>query len=128
MSEGSNPITRFLFDSGHYAETTLRVKPRAVHPGPDHKTSVFRVAGLDDDAIWELGDVEVASRRQKPLKVRAEFQVRDLTELNLRLEDDSPPPRHANIVDWPSEKSAWMKTALELAAKATLQIRPVSPA
>lgn len=62
------------------------------------------------------------------LRARAELSVGQITGVGLRVESAEPPPRHANIVDWPLEKHEWMSLAQELAAVATLRLRPTHPA
>ncbi|MGH7774408.1 MAG: hypothetical protein ACREQA_19465 [Candidatus Binatia bacterium] len=100
-----------------------RVKPRAFHPArKDHKTSVFRIRGLSEKQIWLLGDVYVAAVVGREILARAEFSIAHIHSVALRLEPDEPPPRHANIAGWASEKDRWMSQAQELAASATLRL------
>ena len=100
------------------------MKPQAFHPAPDdHKTSVFRVQGLKEPKIWKLGEIYVARPRCKELHARADLSVADVVTIGLRVESKEPPRRHANIIDWPAEKSAMMSWAQEVAAGATLRLR-----
>ena len=120
----SEATSRYIRQSGHYAASTGRVKPGALHPTPsDHKTSVFRVQGLTERQIWSLGDVYVVLPSGNELRARAELSVKQIAGVGLRVESAEPPPRHANIVDWPGEKHQWMSRAQELAAVATLCLR-----
>jgi hypothetical protein len=120
----SEVTSRYLLQSGHYTALTGRVKPRAFHPAVrDHKTSVFRVQELTERQIWSLGDQYVASPLGKELRARAELSVAQITAVGLQVEPAEPPPRHANIVDWPIEKHEWMSRAQELAAVAVLRLR-----
>jgi len=84
---------------------------------------VFRVQGLTQRQIWTLGDVYVALPSGNELRARAELLVEQIAGVGLRVESAEPPPRHANIVDWPAEKHEWMSRAQELAAVATLRLR-----
>jgi len=126
---GADPMptevtSRYLLQSGHYTASTGRVKPRAFHPAArDHKTSIFRVQELTGRQIWSLGDKYVASPLGKDLRARAELSVAQIIEVGLQVEPAEPPPRHANIADWPSEKHEWMSRAQELAAVAILRLR-----
>jgi hypothetical protein len=43
---------------------------------------------------------------------------------NLTIIPDDDPPRHANIVDWPEDKSAQKLLAIELAKQTTLRVIP----
>ncbi len=83
-------------------------------------TSVFRVAELLDEEVWELGDEHVAAVRGKDVIARANVLVSDVLEINLSVDPDDTPPRHANIAGWADSKSEIRQQALELAAKATL--------
>ena len=100
-----------------------RVKPRVFHPAPkDHKTSVFRIPGLSEKEIWQFGDVYVAAVVGRKILARAEVSVGQVNSIALRVEPDEPPPRHANVTGWASEKDRWMSQAQELAALATLRL------
>jgi len=117
-------ISRYLLQSGHYNASTGRVRPRAFHPAPhDHKTSVFRVQGLEERKIWKLGEIYVARPFGKELRARADLSVANVVAVGLRVESKEPPPRHGNIIDWPVEKHAWMSRAQEVAEGATLRLR-----
>jgi hypothetical protein len=109
---------------GHYTASTGRVKPRTFHPASrDHKTSIFRVQSLPETRIWKLGDLYVADTRNQPILARAEVCVADIRRITLLVEPNEPPPRHANIANWPGEKHEWMSKAQELAAVAALKLR-----
>jgi hypothetical protein len=115
---------RFIFDESHYAQTTGRVKPRAVEPSRhDNSTSVFLTDGLAEPDIWKLGDDHVVPLRGKPILARANLTRADITEAGLSLHIDNTPPRHANIRGWPTEKDQRKLRAQELASFATLTLR-----
>ena len=96
----SETISRYLLQSGHYTASTGRVKPRAFHPAPrDHKTSVFRVQGLEERKIWKLGEIHVAQSLGKELRARADLSGANVVAVGLRVESEEPPPRHGNIID-----------------------------
>jgi hypothetical protein len=117
-------VSRYLLQSGHYAASTGQVKPRAFHPAArDYKTSVFRVQGLIEHQIWSLGDKYVAQPQGKQLRAYAELSVALIIGVGLRIEPKEPPPRHANIINWPREKDKMMSRAQELAAEAILRLR-----
>ena len=84
---------------------------------------MFRVQGLRERQIWRLGDAFVALPLGNELRARAELSVAQITGFGLRVESAEPPPRHANIADWPGEKHEWMSRAQELADVATLRLR-----
>jgi len=122
-----DPLARFILFEGHYAATKNRVKPAAFEPPPDGiATSVFAIRSLPEATVWELGQVFVATPRGRTLKARADVRVRDVREVSLQVALDNVPARHANIVGWPSEKSARKSCLQELAARATLKLAPAA--
>ena len=84
---------------------------------------MFRVDGLTEDHIWNLGDTYVSVPSGNQLRARAELSVEQIMDVGLRLVPAEPPPRHANIEGWPEEKDARMSRAQELAAVAILRLR-----
>ena len=63
-------ITRYIFQSNQYKKQKNEVKASAfVPPRNKNTTSVFRVQGLSEKGIWQLGKAEVASIREKVIKV-----------------------------------------------------------
>lgn len=117
-------IVRYIIDSKHFHKPKNVVKPDAFLPhGNPPETSVFRVDGLGDEAVWQIGS-SIAAKRERKLKARADFEARAIAATPLRLHPDDNPPRHANIVGWPIEKSDRLQLALEIAQKSTLHIAP----
>ena len=115
------PLARFVFDKKHI-DKKMMVKPDAFLPhGSPAETSVFRTHDLNEDEIWAIG-ATVAEKRQPSLKARADILVRALLGTPLRLVPDDNPPRHANIVGWPDEKSDQLLLAINLAADAKLRL------
>jgi hypothetical protein len=92
-------------------------------PAPNGETSVFRISNLSDNEIWEIGTSEVAQKRGLPLLGRADISAFHVFDKNLKVIPDNKPPRHANIVGWPEEKSEQKLIAMELAENAQLHLR-----
>ncbi len=115
-------LARFLFQKGDFSRTKTSVRPGAFLP-KDGETSVFDIVGLDDPGIRAIGDA-VGSERGKPPKGRGEFLMGDVVEVGLRFERDDQPPRHGNLLGWPSEgpelKARVKAIAVALAVKAEL--------
>jgi len=83
---------------------------------PDNlELSVFRIQGLGESEIWELG-----RKRLRSIHGRAVILVRAVQETSLRVIPNKPSSRHANIVGWPREKEQQMSLAQQLAAQAEL--------
>jgi hypothetical protein len=111
----SEPIARYLTSSGQFAATKGTVKRSALMPAKDNKTSVFRTGGLSEDGVAAIGRREVGADR--PLYGWGEVCASAVFEVGLDLEPDDVPPRHANIIGWPADKSEVIERAQELAAK-----------
>jgi hypothetical protein len=83
------------------------------------ETSVFRISELLNTEIWDIGIKEVVKEEQgKSLIGRADVLTSIVTGNGLEVIPQEPPPRHANIVGWPDEKSEQKQIAMELAAEA----------
>ena len=118
-------MSRFIFERKHFATENHRVKPHALEPGrADNKTSVYQTGGLLENDIWQLSINYVEPNRGKSTLARADIDIDAITRLSLLVIADEPPPRHANIEDWPPDRSAVMSLAQQLAADATLVVRP----
>lgn len=88
---------------------------------------MFRVEGLTEPEIWELGEAHIILAPGSPLHARADLSVEQVNRVGLRVESAEPPIRHANITNWPLEKDQWMSRAQDLAAVAILRLRQTSP-
>lgn len=118
-----DPLARFIYSSSHIRRETKSVKHNAFMPAADNKTSVFRTKELSEAETWAIGE-EVAERRKQTLHARGDIVAADVSKVNLRVVPSEPPPHHANIEDWPDEKSAQKLKAIDLADAAKLVIKP----
>jgi hypothetical protein len=119
-------LSRYIFQSNHIRPSDGTVKFAAFMPDRNGETSVFRTSGMSEQNIWEIGNCEVAIRRGKPLLGRADILAREVLARHLEVDPSEPPPRHANIVAWPDEKSKRHLIALELAAVAKFCSTPLT--
>lgn len=114
--------TRFLFSREHFAETKRMVKARAFLPDQRDETSVFRITDMTNDAIWTIGN-EI---RGESAKARGDLLVSVVQKAGLKIraapEDH---PRHAVIVNWPTEKHDRLMAATLLSKETTLQVQIV---
>lgn len=116
-------VARFITQKSYYRPSNLTVRHNAFMPNRDGETSIYRIVGLNDEDIFEIGRLFVADEMKKPLIGRADIVVSRILERQLRVEPDpSPHPRHANIVDWPEDKSKHRLIAIELADEAELHL------
>lgn len=95
------------------------VRPEAFMPHPHVDLSVTRHLGLNESQIWKIGQ-RVADQRGKPLFGRADVVSMGFTQHRLKVVGDPIPdnPNHANVSNWPSEKSQQKILALEIAKAA----------
>lgn len=118
-------VSRYILSKNHFRSTDHSVKHHAFEPPKHNKSlSVFRIQGLPEDHVWQLGFIHVATPQNRNLHARADVAVRVITRLNLRILPKEPPPRHANIIDWPDEKHLRISIAQQLAAESSLKIHP----
>ena len=118
----TDPLARYLLQKSHFSATKSLVKPSAIMPNRDGETSVFQIQGLSEEESWQIGEKYVSGPLGKTLRARADIIVLIVEERGLHVDFDNTPPRHANIVGWPEEKSAQKLIALELSSRATLKI------
>jgi hypothetical protein len=118
-------LARFILQRNWFRPSDNTVRHAAFMPNPRNgETSVFRIAGMNDQDVWQIGDCEVAARRGKPLLGRADILTLNVMAKDLQIIPNEPPPRHANIVGWPNEKSKQLQIAVELAAEAQFHSKP----
>ena len=115
-------LTRFLFSKNHFSVRKNQVKPDAFLPAPSSmETSVFRMKGLGQAEVQELGD-QIGARRGLTLKAWADLLAGVVFNTGLSVRPDNVPERHAVITGWPQEKHEQLSLAQELAASAALRL------
>jgi len=117
----STPLARFILDRKHLRKTEPRVRPKSFLPREDPgigemALSTFRVDGLQEEMIWEIGQNEIASKAGRSLKGRCDLPTQVYTTCGLTADFDNQPLRHVNIVGWPQEEEKRLAIAQELAA------------
>ncbi len=119
----SENISRFILSKNHFAASKKRIKYNAFLPYPHVELSVFRISGLPDNQIWEIGQKIVAQPQSKTVKGRADFLAAHVTENELSIIPATNPHKlHANIIGWPENKSEQKLIALKLKDKAELKL------
>lgn len=118
-------LGRYLPEQSYFSPKSNTVKPRAFMPARDLRLSIFRIDGLTLEELWEIGQREVINAMpiKKQLYGVADIKAREIQEVELEVECDNRPPRHANIIGWPTEKDKQKIIALELAAESNLILR-----
>lgn len=116
-------LSRYIFDSSQYRVLDYTVKYTAFMPRSDDlRLSVFRTSGLDEPAVWNIGD-RVGQVSKRMLRGRGDIVAEVVIEQKLDVDPDNQPARHANITGWPSEKHKRQEIAQVLASKAKLKLK-----
>lgn len=120
----TEPLARYIFQKGHFSSSHGRVKYGAFMPAPNNReTSVYRISGLNDTEIWDIGNNFVSKLRSIPLLGRADILTSKVLNKGLKVKPaPEPHPRHANITDWPEKSSEQKLVAIELADMAQLHL------
>jgi hypothetical protein len=116
-------LARFLTSSSHF--NSIMVKAAAFFPNPsDGQTSVSRHGAQPSETLWEIGSHAAGTRT---LHGAAIFKAQHVREAMLDVLAKEPPPRHANITNWPTsakdsdlERAQRKECALILARHAIL--------
>jgi hypothetical protein len=118
-------LARYLTHRKHIRPSTQTVSSRAFEPPSDLRLSVFRIDGLRIEEVWEIGQVNVVNAMSPPGKLygMGSIKVFAVRDVQLDIDPDNTPPRHACIVGWPEDKFRQMSIAQELAASAILVSR-----
>ena len=116
----SEQLTRFLFSDKLFAVSVGRVKHHAFTPR-NGETSVFRITGLANRRIWQIGQQSAGAARGQSPRARADLATVIVRQVGL----DAVPAtrlhkRHANIVGWLDDKEKERLAAMELARLSTL--------
>ena len=122
----SESLARYLTHHNHYSTSKSVVKASAFLPPPTLRLSIFRIDKLTLEEVLEIGRVNVVSVMPLPRENVygfANIKASAVYENNLDVDPDNNPPRHADIVGWPQERSERKLIAEELAARATLRLR-----
>jgi len=115
-------LTRYIFSDRHIRRQKKKATSAAFMPRDyDLRLSVFRIEGLFDKKIWEIGR-KVGKKASRNLHARADIKALEVERQELSIEPDKNPPRHANIVRWPDERAKRLSIAQELAEVAILSI------
>ena len=103
------------------------VKPDPFIPYRHVELSVTRHKGLEEFAIWAIGEC-VARKRQTALLGRADTQARVFIRQRLTVKPDPQidDPNHANVVGWPADKQAQKEIAIEIVKQVGYKPKPIT--
>ena len=125
--DDSEELSRYIFQSGQYSTTKIKyvsLLPKYSEHNDRFETSVFRSSFMaSNDEIWAIGD-KFAGLDRRRVKARGILIAESVREETLDvIPETSSHDLHADIIDWPAEKSEQMVVAKELARQAGLEIR-----
>jgi hypothetical protein len=102
LDDAADVVSRFLFQKRHFKRAENRATPEAFMPPADLQLSTFLTTGMTAAGIWELGKETLALHPQPRLYGRAQLDVGVIKSQRLRALRDDDPPRHVNVVGWPT--------------------------
>jgi hypothetical protein len=117
-------LARFVLTDRHIPKQGTGIKAEALIPYKWVELSVSRHRDLSVAQLWTLGSDVAEDRSRKenrtvPLIGRADFFAFLARRQQLTVAPDEPPLNHAEVSDWPGEKSAQMSLAQEIAASSS---------
>ncbi len=116
----SENLTRYIFQKKYYRPSNNTIKYNAFLPNPNNgDTSVFRISNLSDNEIWNIGK---NIRYDKIVIGRADIIASIVLSKNLKIIPSEPLRHHADISDWPNNRSEQIMIATELAEEAKLYL------
>ncbi len=118
--DNEEDLARFLMSSGHF--NAAGVKATAFLPNPKNgETSVFRHGSHPPASLWQIASDHVDATRT--LHGAAIVKAKHVRSVQLDVVAQEPPPRHANIVNWPSSQADPDMTKAEQKERAALIAR-----
>ncbi len=121
----SEKLARFIFSKKHFSVEKREVKFKAFIPPPNSEDiSVYRISGLSDRQVWEIGRKYVG-RKDRAIKARANLAAEAVYANNLEVVPDPLPHElHANVRPFPADRRARDRIAKQLALASELVIMP----
>jgi hypothetical protein len=102
LTNADEVLARFLLQKNHFKKAANRATPEAFMPPPDLKLSVYLVTDLAETEISTLGKSVLHEHPQPRLYGRANIRVGIVQDQKLKAFRDDDPPRHVNVIGWPS--------------------------
>ncbi|HNV88904.1 MAG TPA: hypothetical protein PKL53_08085 [Methylotenera sp.] len=111
-------ISRFYFNKKNFRSDNS-VRHNEFMPPKNGRMSVYRVSGLVDKEIWEIGKIYVEPERGSPIVGRGDLDAAKIYDCGLAINPtEVPHPRHANIEGWELNTEKDRLKAMKLAAAA----------
>lgn len=119
------PLARFLTSKGQFNQSGVKLS--AFLPNPkDGKTSVFRHGAEPQADLIAIANEHIGSNRR--VHGVGIIRAEDVRAVQLNVQSQEPPPRHADITNWPPrmEKARQKEIAIRLAQRAKLVLFPAA--
>lgn len=117
-------ICRYLDEKNRFSPKNKIVKKKAFEPDKKGKLSVYRNTELSHAEICDIGEEYVAKPKNKTLYGWGKLSANDILETKLKITaDKTPHERHADLVNWPTEKDERLDVQAELCTKAELILK-----
>jgi hypothetical protein len=121
----SDRFSRFIHQKGDYSVDNNKVKANAFNPPrTSSRLSIFLTESLTEKEIWTIAENCVDDPPNKVTKARGDLKESVVTSAGLTIDFDDNPPRHANILGWPQEKSERMLLAKKISDPSVLVVKP----
>lgn len=114
-------LARVLRSSGHY--TSTYVKGPAFLPAKDGQTSVIRHGAEPREDLWRAAETVLGESVKHGAAI---CKAKVIRAERLDVVAAEPPPRHANVIGWPTnddpelQKAQQKEIALAIASQSTL--------
>ena len=122
ITEKAETLTRYILNKKHTRPGDNSIRYNLFLPNTNGDTSVFRISGISEKEVWEIGVKQVAETQDKSLYGRGDILDSNVLANRLTIETIGNHPRHANITGWPKEKPEQRLIAMELARDAKLYL------
>jgi len=119
--KGSELVTVFATDKND-CRNDGTARPNPFMPSNRYSnTSCYRIKGLSTHDIWEISIERVLKLSKKIRKIygRFDFHAKTIYDQKLLFDPNNKPYRHADIINWPSDKQAQRSRAQQIAAEST---------
>lgn len=128
--ETNELLARFITSSRWFRSSDSTIRSEAFIPYPYPELSVTRHRLLSEEELWKVGqaitDGRITDDRKITLHGRADISAENVRKQKMTVEPRPVPENlnHADILGWPPDKPAQKMLALELAAAASLVMKP----
>lgn len=117
-------LSRFIFEKSWIRQSEAKIKAEAFLPNPKESftTSVFRKDFMSAEEYVNAKTTCELRRAPKSWKGTGLIEANDAIESGLKVEpEESEFKWHADLINWPTEKSAQMLIAKKIAEKAKVE-------